>query len=111
MNVDCRYFLNPSRPRKAIYKTLHYRLPGWIAYHHYIKIDILTSGIINLPVILASVTPQYTRHAAISPVRYEVAELVAPPHFATEGLWLSIVALSCRMPCSTPIPYYGKDPG
>ena len=34
------------------------RLPGWHAYRRYVKVDILTSGTINLPAILASDTPQ-----------------------------------------------------
>lgn len=40
------------------YKILHYRLPGWIAYGYCVKVDVLTSGTINLPAILASDTPQ-----------------------------------------------------
>ena len=65
VNVDRRDFLKPSISRKATYKILHYRLPGWIAYHHCIKVDILTSGTINLPVILASDTPQIYDIAAM----------------------------------------------
>ena len=34
------------------------RLPGWHAYRRSVKVDILTSGTINLPAILASDTPQ-----------------------------------------------------
>ena len=33
-------------------------LPGWYAYNRCIKVDILTSRPINLPVILVSDTPQ-----------------------------------------------------
>ena len=33
-------------------------LPGWHAYRRYVKVDILTSGTINLPAIFASDTPQ-----------------------------------------------------
>ena len=34
------------------------RLPGWRAYGRCVKVDILTSGTINLPAILASDIPQ-----------------------------------------------------
>jgi hypothetical protein len=34
------------------------RLPGWHTYHRRVKVDILTSGTINLPEILASETYQ-----------------------------------------------------
>ena len=34
------------------------RLPGWHAYRLYVKVDILTSGAINLPAIFASDTSQ-----------------------------------------------------
>ena len=60
VNVDRRDFLKPSISSKATYKILHYRLPGWVAYLRFIKVDILTSGTINLPAILASDTPQIT---------------------------------------------------
>ena len=58
VNADRRYFLKPSRRRKATYKILKCRLPGWHAYRRCVKVDILTSGTINLPPILASDTPQ-----------------------------------------------------
>ena len=48
----------PSRSRKANLKIPHHRLSFWITYDHWIKVDLLTSGTINLPAILASDSPQ-----------------------------------------------------
>ena len=57
-NADRRYFLKLSKRRKATYKILTCRLPGWPAYHRCVKVDILTSGSISLPTIFASDTPR-----------------------------------------------------
>ena len=58
VNADRRYFLKPSKRHKAMYKILTCRHPGWRAYHRCAKVDILTSGTINLPTIFASDTPR-----------------------------------------------------
>ncbi|KAN0133060.1 hypothetical protein V8E53_009090 [Lactarius tabidus] len=60
-NADSRYFLKPSRFRKAKHKILMCRLPGWHAYHRCVKVDILIPGTINLPEIPASATPDIER--------------------------------------------------
>ena len=57
-NADRPYFLKLSKRRKETYKILMCRLPGWHAYHSYVKVDIFTSGTINLPTIFASDTPR-----------------------------------------------------
>ena len=58
VNANRRYFLKRSRFRKAMYMILMCRLPSWHTCHRCVKVDILTSGTINLPTIVAFNTPQ-----------------------------------------------------
>jgi hypothetical protein len=49
VRADDRYFLEPSRQRRATHQILYCRLPGWKTERRHVKVDILVPPTLGLP--------------------------------------------------------------